>query len=91
VPVRDPQRIGAGVAVDLDTKDRIIRVEIAGGGGADHGRIVERRDAIDDHTAPGDLLDADFVGDSGVYEAAESRIDPREQVCKEPGISRVWR
>jgi hypothetical protein len=83
VPVHDAERIGPGIAVDGDAEDRLLRRQIVGLGGRDMGGIGQRRDAVLLDPAPDDLLEADVMGDAGVEEFPEIRIDQGHDVGQE--------
>ena len=85
MPVHDAQRVGADVAVDRHTEHLLVVLKVVRLVGAEVRRIDQRRDAILDDTAPGNLLQPNVVGDAGLQEQAETRIDSRENICFEGG------
>lgn len=51
---------GPRIAIDLDAKNKVVATQVIRIIRRDQLRIVERGDAVDDHTAPGDFLKPDF-------------------------------
>ena len=80
MPIENAQRIGPGVAVDRDPEDQLVVLEIIGLGGRYVVRVDQRRDAVLDHAAPGDLLEPDVMLDAGTQEHPEVLVDDRHDV-----------
>ena len=80
VPVHDAQGIGTGIAVDRYAEHRFVIGKVIGVFGANQLWIDQRRDAILDDAAPGNLLEADVVGDAAAQKQAEVRVDTGVEV-----------
>jgi hypothetical protein len=75
VPIHDPQRVSARVAVDFNAEDEVFVAEVARVARGDQPGIREGGDAVFFDAAPGDLFDADAQGHAGVEELAEGGIN----------------
>jgi hypothetical protein len=67
VPVQDAQRVGPGVAVDLDAEDRLVRGHVSRHPGTHQRGVVQGRAGLG--VSPLDLLDGDLRPAAAVEEA----------------------
>lgn len=85
MPVHDAQRIGPGIAGNLDAEDEVVGIEILGVDRRDHLGIVEGGSGVHAHAAPDNLLEADVVLHALMDEAQELRIEGGEAQAEEIG------
>ena len=75
VPGEDPLRIRPRFAIQRDAEDDVIVRQIVGVRGRERRRVFERRNPVDRHAAPLDLVEPDAGGHSPRKEVGEARID----------------
>ena len=89
VPGEDALGIGPRLAAERHAEHDIEIVEIVSVGGIDVVGVVERRDAVDDHSAPLDLIEADFGFARCTEESLKAPVDPTVQEALESFVLRM--
>ena len=75
MPGQDAFRIGPRLAVGRDAEHDVIVGQVVGLGGLEPRWILERRDPVDRHAAPFDLVETDERRNAPREELGEARID----------------